>query len=87
MRPILVPILLILATSLPLEAALTETDFDRALVRNCTACHTRERIDAARKEGVAFDVIEQKMVPQGARLNERDRKVLGTFWGEPMKKK
>lgn len=87
MRAALAPVFLLLCTALPLEAAVTQTDFDQALVRNCTACHTRERIDAARKQGIDFATIEQKMIPRGARLTEKDRNVLGTFWGDPMKKK
>lgn len=34
---------------------------------------------------VALGPLLQHMIERGAVLNERDRSVLGTFWGSPLK--
>ncbi len=51
----------------------------------CTICHTRERIDAAIRDRRDMPAVQQRMVEQGAVLSERDKQVLGTFWGNPLK--
>lgn len=62
-------------------------EFQRVLDRRCTVCHTRERVDAAIKTRRNIEYIQQRMLEQGAVLSERDKAVLGTFWGSPVKKR
>ncbi len=61
-------------------------DFEQVLASKCTICHSRERIDAAMREGRDLDLIEAQMIKRGATLTETDKRVLGTFWGSPLKK-
>ncbi|MDH3997786.1 MAG: hypothetical protein OET90_03000 [Desulfuromonadales bacterium] len=60
-------------------------EFKQTLDARCTICHTRQRIDTAQKQGEDLDALMQRMIEQGAELNERDKSVLGTFWGKPTK--
>jgi hypothetical protein len=59
--------------------------FQEIIEARCTICHTRERVDAAIRGQADLDALIQRMVERGAILSERDRKVLGTFWGSPLK--
>lgn len=68
--------------ALPLEGA---ASFQETIEARCTVCHTRERVDEAMRAQADLDKLLQHMVERGAILSERDRKVLGTFWGSPMK--
>jgi hypothetical protein len=60
-------------------------EFNRVIDERCTVCHTRERVDVAIRARKDLEKIRQKMEERGAVLNERDKSVLGTFWGNPMK--
>ena len=59
------------------------TDFQETIEARCTICHPRERVDRAMAENEDLDVLLQRMIERGAILSERDRSVLGTFWGSP----
>ena len=59
--------------------------FQEIIESRCTICHTRERVDAAIRSQADLDALLQRMIERGAILSERDRKVLGTFWGSPLK--
>jgi cytochrome c553 len=59
--------------------------FQEIIEARCTICHTRERVDAAIRSQAELDALVQRMIERGAILSERDRKVLGTFWGSPLK--
>lgn len=72
--------------AVPALAVDDEKTFDQVIQKRCIGCHTRERIDQARLKGENLQVIEQKMLSLGAQLSEKDRSVLGTFWGSPLKK-
>lgn len=61
-------------------------EFERIIDQHCINCHTRDRIDEAIRKGDNIEAILEKMLRFGARLSERDQQVLGTFWGEPLKK-
>lgn len=61
-------------------------DFQRVIDTRCIACHTRERVDVAIEQGRSLEEIQQRMLARGAVLTERDKDVLGTFWGNPMKR-
>lgn len=60
-------------------------NFQETIEKRCTVCHSRERVDAAMRAKVALGPLLQHMIERGAVLNERDRSVLGTFWGSPLK--
>ncbi len=61
----------------------TLDDFQQVIDSRCTVCHTRERVDTAIQKRRALEKLEQQMIERGAILNERDKEVLGTFWGSP----
>lgn len=65
-----------------LEGAAT---FQEIIEARCTICHTRERVDAAIRSQADLDALLRRMIERGAIINERDQKVLGTFWGSPLK--
>lgn len=60
-------------------------EFQQVIETRCTVCHTRERVDIAIKKRQQLEKIEQRMLERGAVLSERDKQVLGTFWGSPLK--
>jgi hypothetical protein len=60
-------------------------EFQMTIESRCTICHTRERVDKALGEAADLDALLQRMIERGAILNDRDRNILGTFWGSPMK--
>ena len=67
--------------ALPFEGSAT---FQETIEARCTICHTRERVDEAIRAQKDLTPLLQHMVERGAILSERDRKVLGTFWGSPL---
>ena len=60
-------------------------EFQGTIEARCTICHTRARVDEAIGQEAEVDSLLQRMIERGAILSERDQKVLGTFWGSPMK--
>lgn len=60
-------------------------EFQETIEARCTICHTRERVDEAIGHEAELDALLQLMIERGAILSERDQKVLGTFWGSPLK--
>lgn len=94
MRPLS---LLALLLVLPTAAAAVENlgahrlrgsgEFERVIDRRCTVCHSRARIETALGAQRPLQPLQQKMIEQGAVLSERDKSVLGTFWGTPMKRR
>jgi CRISPR/Cas system-associated protein Cas10 (large subunit of type III CRISPR-Cas system) len=66
----------------PFEGA---ASFQETIEARCTICHTRERVDEAIRAQRDLAPLIEHMVERGAILSERDRKVLGTFWGSPLK--
>ncbi|NJC87005.1 MAG: hypothetical protein FIB02_00490 [Desulfuromonas sp.] len=88
--------LLALLTGAPAGAAVSATPgktprleggatFQEIIEKRCTICHTRERVDAAMRNQADLDALLRRMIERGAIISERDRKVLGTFWGSPLK--
>jgi len=59
--------------------------FQEIVESRCTICHTRERVDAAIRSQADLDALLRRMIERGAIISERDHKVLGTFWGSPLK--
>lgn len=60
-------------------------EFQGTIENRCTICHTRGRVDKAIGQQADLDLLLQRMIERGAILSERDRNVLGTFWGSPLK--
>jgi hypothetical protein len=60
-------------------------EFQGTIEARCTICHTRARVDEAMGQETELDALLQLMIERGAILSERDRKVLGVFWGSPLK--
>ncbi len=65
----------------------TKNEAQQVIDKRCTVCHTRERIDLAIQMRRDMGEIQQRMLNQGAVLSEREKSVLGTFWGSPLKEK
>ena len=70
------------ASAAPAEGAAA---FQETVEARCTVCHSRERVDEAIRAQKDLTPLLQHMVERGAIITERDRKVLGTFWGSPLK--
>lgn len=51
----------------------------------CTGCHAIDIVERAMLERREFDALAKMMLKRGAVLNDRDRKVIQTFWGEPLR--
>ena len=60
-------------------------EFQKTIEARCTICHTREQVDAAITAQEDLDALLQRMIERGAILSEKDKSVLGTFWGSPIK--
>ena len=66
-----------------------ETTAAHAVIsKRCTACHSSAVIDAALKDKKDMLKIQKDMEKRGAKLNSKEREVLGIFWKEqnPLKK-
>lgn len=50
------------------------------LDKKCTKCHSGKLIDAALKSNKDMVKIQQEMEKKGAKLNAKEREVLGIFW-------
>jgi len=81
------PAVLAAVSAVPGEAHRLEggATFQEIIEARCTICHTREQVDAAIRTQADLDALLQRMIERGAIISERDQKVLGTFWGSPLK--
>jgi hypothetical protein len=58
----------------------------KVIDEKCLVCHNRQRIDAAIKSRRDMEKILVKMEKKGVALTERERQVMGHFWGKnPLK--
>ncbi len=96
MRRVLVVVSLLASLAAPAVAAVaveelgahrlgTMDEFQQVIDTRCTICHTRERVDVAIKKRLDLEKLEKSMLERGAVLSEKDKQVLGTFWGSPLK--
>lgn len=55
----------------------------------CTKCHTKDKIDIAQSSGKDMARIQKDMEKRGAKLNSKEREVLGIYWKQaaPLKMK
>jgi uncharacterized membrane protein len=51
----------------------------------CTGCHGLEIVEQAMRQKRGFADLSQLMIKRGAVLNDKDMKVIQTFWGEPLR--
>jgi len=58
-----------------------QDELQKVLEARCTSCHTLERVGLALEQGRNMDRIVEAMLARGANLSERDKQILGTFWG------
>lgn len=50
----------------------------------CLVCHNRQRIDQAMRERREMEEVLGKMSGKGAVLSDKERSVMGHFWGQKM---
>jgi len=69
--------------------AVTGGEFKQAhevISKKCVSCHTEDRIRAAFLSGKNMAQIQQEMEKKGAKLDPKEREVLGIFWKQsPLK--
>lgn len=61
-------------------------DFSQAhsiIQKNCTRCHSADKIDAALTSGKDMFKIQKEMEKRGANLNSNEQEVLGIYWKHP----
>ncbi len=51
----------------------------------CTGCHSIDIVEKAMLEKREFDALAKMMIKRGAVLNDKDMKIIQTFWGEPLR--
>ncbi|HBA72692.1 MAG: hypothetical protein A2X82_10435 [Geobacteraceae bacterium GWC2_55_20] len=67
-------------------------DFKQAhsiISSKCSTCHSINKIDLALSAGKDMSKIQLEMEKRGAKLNTKEREVLGIYWkqGKPLKSK
>lgn len=65
----------------------TVEEYRKIIEERCTSCHEPGRIEQAMAEGQNINEILNKMQKIGAEMSNRDKDVLGIFWGSPLKEK
>jgi len=50
------------------------------ITSKCTTCHTKDKIDIALSAGKDMSKIQLEMEKRGAKLNTKEREVLGIYW-------
>ncbi len=56
----------------------------KVIEEKCLVCHNRERIDAAVRERREMEQTLKSMEKKGVVLSEKERRVIGHFWGQKM---
>ncbi len=51
----------------------------------CSGCHSLAIVEDAMRNNRQFSSLAQMMLKRGAVLNDKDMKIIQTFWGEPLK--
>lgn len=60
-------------------------EYRTVLDTRCTGCHSLEIVEKAMRDGRSIDDLVELMRKRGAVIPAADKKVLGTFWGNPLK--
>ena len=77
------PLAALAQQSAPNPEQIRQQAFEQVIDSRCTLCHTRERIDQARRQGGDLGEIQQRMLDRGAVLTEQEQSTLRAFWGDP----
>lgn len=94
MRRLWLMILIALVAATPASAVLpgeapsaggANPSFEEVLAKRCGFCHTRERIEQARRRGDMAEAVLQRMAGQGVSLSSDERSTLTAFWGNPLR--
>lgn len=86
-RVVLLVIVVLVLPALALAADPNDPKEYREIIeRRCTLCHSQERIEKSIAAGENMGEILSKMMRMGAQLTEREKEVLGIFWGPAGKK-
>lgn len=62
-------------------------EYRHIIETRCVICHTSDRIDKAIENRLPFESVEEILLKRNVVLTEREREVLGTFWGTPLKER
>lgn len=60
-------------------------EYRSVVKKRCSGCHSLEVVEAAMRQEREFSSLALMMIKRGAVLNDRDLKIIQTFWGEPLK--
>lgn len=60
-------------------------EYRSVLVKRCSGCHSLDIVENAMRQNREFSSLAQMMIKRGAVLNDRDLRIIQTFWGEPLK--
>lgn len=86
-------VLVLVATMAPASAAFAQEETRgvkprsealKVIEEKCLVCHNRQRIDAAIKERQEMEQLIHRMEKKGVVLTEKERQVIGHFWGKRM---
>ena len=58
----------------------------RSVVKaRCSGCHSLDLVEAAMRQKRDFASLAQMMIKRGAVLDDKDMKIIQTFWGKPLR--
>lgn len=60
-------------------------EYRTILKARCSGCHSLDVVEKAMRNNRKFDALAKMMIKRGAVLNDKDMKIIQTFWGEPLK--
>ena len=60
-------------------------EYRSVVEKRCSGCHSLDIVEDAMRQKRDFNSLAQMMIKRGAVLNDKDRKIIQTFWGEPLK--
>ena len=60
-------------------------EYRAVLQSRCSGCHSLQIVEKALSEGQPISNLIDIMRKRGAIITEGDKKILGTFWGNPLK--
>jgi len=61
------------------------TEYRSVVELRCTGCHSIALVEQAMLQKRGFADLAQLMLKRGAVLNDKDMKIIQTFWGEPLR--
>jgi len=60
-------------------------EYRSVVEKRCSGCHSLDIVEDAMRQKREFSSLAQMMIKRGAVLNDKDMKIIQTFWGEPIK--